>query len=242
MANDSTITIDLSQPIELEFEMTTNGLHSDNKPIVRFMLIDSVDQISYLFPCSNKKKNKWMVKIPKTDFNTEHDFTFCMECIIDEYYFVPAEGTINFKNIPVINLDNAEEQVKEGAEAADITGQYAPTNGLLKPEYEPKRSSAKTPQLEPMDELIDIEELTNDIIPGSGKQYAQSDEKREMSARDIINKVLNHSKLKHIERKGKLFARDASGNVIVSGLETPAQKEAIRAINQKVKDIINPSK
>jgi hypothetical protein len=254
---DNIITIDLSQPTELEFEMTTNGLNKkSDDPIVRFMLIDSDKSISYIFPCSKKDKKQWVVHFPQLNVDLEHDHTFCIECIIDGHHFTPAEGIVNFigdqkveipsntaeKIVKVKNIDS----VREGAEAANITGQYAPTNDLLKPERKPKDSSAKIPKTEPMDELIDKNRLFSKFTPGEGgRQYAQTDGFECENPRDLVDKMLNRGKttgLADVERatgkNGKLFTRDPEGKVVIPGLETKEQKERINAINQKIKDVL----
>ncbi len=279
---DNVITINLSQPTELEFEMTTNGLNKDSDvPTVRFMLIDADKGISYVFPCSKKGKKQWVATLPKLDVELENDHTFCIECIIDGYYFTPAQGIVNFvdeltakitspvkepvdqkdskfakiiKDIKgekvdkiIKNIKDAKDaKVNEGAEGADITGQYAPTNDLLKPERKPKDSSAKIPKTEPMDELIDRDKLDADFTPGEGgRQYAQTDDVDFENPRELVDKILSREKttgLADIERatgkNGKLFTRDPEGKIVIPGLETKEQKERIDVLNQKIKDVL----
>jgi hypothetical protein len=62
------------------------------------------------------------------------------------------------------------QEILEGAEAADITGKYAPTNQLLKPEFQPKQSTMRPPKTEPMDDFIDYDKIDH-ITPGSGRSY-----------------------------------------------------------------------
>lgn len=252
---DSTITINLSRPTELEFDMTTNGLHKDGDiPIVRFMLIDSTTEISYVFPCTKKTKKRWIAKIPKLNITPKNEYTFCIECIIDGYYFVPAEGTVNLTDKLTATLTSKPEKIEEGALGADITGQYAPTNGLLKPEKEPTpKSSAKTPKTEPYDELIDREELgLDDFTPGrGGKQYAQEDGK-DIDPRELVDELIHRNKPqpetdptdietneKPTHKKGSLFTRDPDGKAFIPGLETDEQKEKIAALNKKLRDMLN---
>lgn len=236
---DTTITINPTQVTELEFDLTTNGLHKDSDiPVVRLLLSDSISQVNYTIPCQKKNNKKWIVKIPELSIDTNNDHTFVIECIIDGYYFTPAEGLVNFvSSIPKASF------VKEGAEAANITGQYAPTNGLLKPEREPKRSSAKTPKTEPMDDYIDLSKLAGDVTPGSGKQYVQSDNKQELEPRDIVSNIISRSKKGFKESNsqsnhGILFTRDSSGKIIVPGLETPEQQKEIKEYNKKIRNIL----
>lgn len=247
MANDTTITINPSQPTELEFELTTNGLHKESEvPVVRFLLTDSVSHINYTLPCEKVNKKQWVVKVPKLDINTSNDHTFVIECIIDGYYFAPAEGIVNFidktpkaKNIKE-SVVTSGKVLEEGAEM--VTGQYAPNNGLLKPEKPPKQSKAKTPKTEPLDDYIDMSKISDDVTPGAGKQYVQDDNK-DMDPREIIDNIIKRSKdaiqTSKPEKKGSLFARDPDGKVIIPGLESPEQKEKIKELNDRIKNVLH---
>lgn len=98
--------------------------------------------------------------------------------------------------------------VNEGAEAANITGMYAPTNGLLKPEFAPIQSKSKTPKTEPLDDLIDLDKLADNITPGKGAQYAQKDNKSNNT--EIVNNLTKRTKT--------LFDRDQEGKVSIPGI------------------------
>ena len=108
----------------------------------------------------------------------------------------------------------------EGALGADITGKYSPNNKLLKPEFEPNKSHMTTPKTEPMDELIDFDELADNLTPGFGpQQYAQKDNKKQNT-----NIVKNLTK-----RNKKLFDRDTEGTITIPGIHSDNKK----AINKE---------
>ena len=124
-------------------------------------------------------------------------------------------------------LHNLRE-ILEGAEAANITGRYSPNNNLLKPEYEPRQSTARTPKTEPMDELIDFDELADNITPGKGVAYPQKDNKQEN-----MNVVKQLTK-----RRGRLFDRDAAGNVVIPGIHKDNEKSINKEHSNTLRDML----
>lgn len=141
------------------------------------------------------------------------------------------------------------------ASAGDITGQYAPTNDLLKTEEDPSfaQGNVKTAQAELDDEYIDtarLDGITDEVIPGSGHEYAQDDGKDDDVEDDLVTSEYDpkkvaegilkdaFGKVKAPTLRGSLFKRDADGKILVPGLENKKQKQESDDRNQKVRDIL----
>ncbi len=72
--------------------------------------------------------------------------------------------------------------LSEAGFGGEITGQYAPTNGLLKPEYDPAFTFMAKPYRVQNDQHTDISRLdaedeldAADIVPGEGRDYADDE-------------------------------------------------------------------
>lgn len=237
----STITLNPNKPSSFDFDVTISGL-DNNTPIVRFVIDNFKDSTHLMVDCEKidpkNKKSKWKANFPILEID-ENNRDFRIEVIVDEYYFVPCTGTINFITTPEVNIStnkkpkvSATISVDEGAECSSITGQYAPTNNLLKPEYPPIESKSKTPRTEPLDDLINLDDLSSSITPGTGAQYAQKDPD------EIANKILGNNAPVDPTKKRSLFSRDSSGKPIVPGLESKQQKDKIKNNSQIVSDIL----
>lgn len=142
-----------------------------------------------------------------------------------------------------LNIDNFT-RINEAAGGGEVTGQYAPTNSLLKPEYEPPRSHAKAPGTEKDDEHIELSDLgrpvpgqTTDVQPEGSNAHDLAGEfdPREVAERIIKDKV---GDIKRPINKGSLFDRDKDGRPVIKGLDTPEQRRARIEKSARVKEIL----
>ena len=274
--SDNQITLNPNKASTLEFDVMISGLEKI-KPTVRFVLKNMMEGLDWSVNCSNIEGTKWQASFPKLGI-TQDSCSFAVEVMIDEFFFVPATGEITFVNASNVTFDKTKgnkpsvsasftvkqeedikpkpkRKVKEGAEAANITGRYAPTNDLLKPEFPPEESHAKTPKLDPMDEFIDKDELFGEVTPGPGEPYPEKYEEDEELDDDFLDKDIDESTQSIINNifgrpvqlgvshrgngtRGSLFKRDANGKAIVPGLETKEQKLKIAENSRKVKDML----
>lgn len=186
------IKINPSKSSTLEFEVTVSGV--DNiLPKVRFVIKKVQDGVDWCVECKKLDNNKWEAKFPS--FSTKSSSTqFNIEVIVDEYFFIPAEGTINFITAPdvsfakqpakptvstsfVVKQDNdpipKKTKIKEASGGGEVTGQYAPTNSLLVPEEDPSYtySRAKTAQAEVYDQYIDRDKVFRDDIENDDRDF-----------------------------------------------------------------------
>lgn len=89
-------------------------------------------------------------------------------------------------------------ELTEAGGGADVTGMYAPTNGLLSPEEDPffTYGKVKTIFADTDDEFIDKNKLDNiakDVVPGDGVEYPQRDGKNGFDARDIAARIIRNT-------------------------------------------------
>jgi hypothetical protein len=206
MADDTnTIQLNPSKPSVLEFDVTISGLENI-APLVRFVVIDVQEGVDWVVKCSKTEGTKWVASFPAFDGLKLNTCKFCVEVVVEEYYFKPAEGTITFINSPDVSfkpkagkkptvttsftvkqddklIEPKKKESKPVKEAMAITGQLAPNNSLLKREEDPAggESHSRHWDANQNDEFIDksrLDAITDeDPIPGEGNQYPQKDGK-----------------------------------------------------------------
>lgn len=149
------------------------------------------------------------------------------------------------------------DEIVEAMGGGEITGQYAPTNDLLKKEMPPKQSTRKTAQAEVYDQDInkaELDDITNNFVPGEATDPPPQDDgkdddenREEDLVRDMtfdprkVAENIVRSTMGNIEKpkkQGTLFKRTASGKPIVEGWKN-AEVEAEKAERaKKVKEIL----
>ncbi|PPD55679.1 MAG: hypothetical protein CTY12_00035 [Methylotenera sp.] len=290
MAEENVIKLNPNKASTLEFDVTVSGLDGA-PPTVRFVIHEMLSGVDWTVNCSKIEKNRWQASFPAFK-NMELDKNnFSVEVIVDEYFFKPAEGEIVFINAPDVSFDKPKSNkptvsasftvkqdeevvekpkkpkkpvVKEAMGGGEVTGQFAPTNDLLKVEEDPNfvHSHLKTAQAVKDDQSIDLEKLdpesdieddvdldaeealsVEEIIPGAGRQYAQDDGKEEFNPKKVAENILHQTigigvSNRGVEKKGSLFTRDADGKILVPGLESQVQREHKEERERKVREIL----
>lgn len=251
MSSISIVTLDPSNPTTLEFDISIEGAGLRNKSSaeVRFVL-HAGKAGSRMFECKNTAESKWSVTIPVVKELDKKVLTYTVEVIVDGYFFKAGSGDVvistNPKAVAVVAKpkkdakDSAEhETINEASGGGEVTGQYAPTNDLLAPEYEPPSSHAKAPGTEKDDELIDTKKLSNlgRVLPGEGTADTDIDT---YNPRDVAANIVKNAlgKVKRPSTKGTLFKRDGDGNVVVEGILTHDQKRAREEKSARVREIL----
>lgn len=268
---NNTIRINPTKPSTLEFDVMISGLDTI-VPIVRFVIQKANEEVDWVVKCSKLEGTKWQASFPAFKNFKVNSCEFCVEVIVDEYFFKPAEGMIEFINTPDISFNSKTRSnkpsvttsftVKQSDEmvkplknkkvvietSGEVTGMYAPTNGLLSPEENPEydESNVKIPHTEKDDELVNKARLwkitDKEPTPGTGASYPEEDIDDDLTDTDIDpTKVVEAILLtKHTLpiSQGSLFKRDADGKAIVPGLESVSQKQARIIKEQKIKDIL----
>lgn len=255
------IKLNPSKPSKLEFDVMVSGLDGA-PPTVRFVVQQIKDGLDWVVSCKKLEGSKWEASFPAFTNIELESCKFCVEVIVDEYFFTPAQGEISFIGTPDVSFNKQTitkptvttsfvvkqedekpktkpKKVSEAMGGGEVTGQFAPTNGLLVPEEDPSftHSNVKTAQAEKDDQFIDYDELNDEVIddiadevvPGEGIQYRQSDGKQPFNpkdvAKDIIRKTMGSSAAATAPtKKGSLFARDGDDKAIVPGLESRKQQ------------------
>lgn len=258
MANAPLLKINPTKTSDIEFDVTLQGMDGKNKPVVRFVLIDDTQEIGYSFCCKKMSggKNKWSAKIPTLDFIKETALKFHVEVIVEGRYFEPAQGEVTLvadspgsKPTAMTSFTVRQDDERKDEEDEEITGQYAPTNGLLKPEFPPPESHVKTAQAEKDDQAIDMDKLASHVTPGEttdpepqkGNNVADEGDEEEFDPRRVAEDIMRNvfgTGLTRPEKPGSLFGRRADGSPIVEGLDTPAEKIAKAAKAAKVREIL----
>lgn len=298
--SDNTISINPSKPTEHEFEVTIQGIDHSIIPVVRFVIIsDSADKCDESYRCNKVtgEKNKWVANLPALTHITTPTSKFRIEVIVDDYYFEPAQGEIKFiaasdvhfndksTKKPHVTASKVEAETKKpvkessdldesggmtGGGGAEITGRYAPTNSLLKPEEDPIKNNRMRQDNATSDEFIDTSRLDNvrasdaasEVDPeedeldkindisdpdehplGDGKQYPQSDGKDGFDARRIADQIIKDrmGNIKTPEKRGSLFTRGPDGKPLITGLESQSVKDEQARKAAAVRDILGRS-
>ncbi len=143
--------------------------------------------------------------------------------------------------------DKSKEDDKgEEDEQVTITGQYAPTNGLLKPEFPPPQSHVKTAQAVKDDQAIDMSKLASHVVPGQTTDPEPQDDGKDEGDEDgfdpaRVAEQIVRSTVEQIEKpttQGMFFKRRNDGSPIVEGIDTGKDAAAKRAKADKVKQIL----
>lgn len=231
----------------------------DEKPVVRFAM-SGCDDYDCMFACKHVDGNKWSVSLPALTHFTKTSVPFRVEVIIDGYYFEPASGTVQMMTDPSVKVSSKSSKptvatsftvkqsedvkpVKEAAGGGEVTGQYAPTNGLLKPEEEPLQSTVKTAQAEKDDQQIDLEKLASiasHVVPGETTDPTPDVDLDEFDPKRVAENIVKSTvgRVEKPSRKGSLFERDPGGKPLVRGLDKPHTKAIKQANAAKVKEIL----
>lgn len=244
MASSSIVKADPSSPTTIEFDISIEGagLKRKNDAEVRFILHTGQDG-DRMFVCKNTSESLWSVSLPALkDFNKK-TLKYTIEVIVDGYFFEAADGDVIVDAEPKAKATptkakKEKEVVTEASGGPDVTGQFAPTNDLLKPEYEPPASHAKAPGTEKDNELVQKKKLSDlgKVTPREGTEDSDIDDEydpRQVAA-DLIKSKFG--KMQKPAVKGSLFKRDEQGNAIV---ETAADRLKVKEERSaKVKEIL----
>lgn len=258
--SDTSIKINPHKSADLEFDVVVNGT-DDNKPEVRFVIEDEC--CDRLYKCvKGEGKHSWCAKLPVLSDLKNDSYMFRVEVVVDGYFFAPARGKISMVQDPKVKFQTESAKpsvttsftvkqddtpVEEASGGPEVTGQYAPTNDLLKPEYEPPRSHAKAPGTEKDDERNDELELSDlgEPVPGPSTDHQPEGSinitaDKEFDPRKVAEEIVKSKvgSVKRPDRKGSLFMRDKEGKPVVAGIETPDQKRAKEEKEAAVKDIL----
>jgi hypothetical protein len=280
MSDATTITINPAKNSDLEFDVMIQGLDNVDPPIVKFVITSESAGCDYAFRCKRVEgedtKHRWLAKLPALQHIKESSVKFHVEVIVEGYYFEPAQGSVTLINDPAVKFQPsvskpkvttsftvrqdedekpAKKDVKEASGGGEITGQYAPTNGLLKPEFPPPQSHVKVGQAEKDDEHIDhtkLDDIASHVVPGEttdpepqhGNNVADEvldDEVNDFDPKRVAEDIVRNTfgtGLTRPQKPGSLFGRRADGSAIVEGLDTPAEKIAKAAKATKVREIL----
>lgn len=246
MSSSSIVKADPANPTVLEFDISIEGagLKRKDNAVVRFVLHTNQDG-DRLYACKHEDGNLWSVSLPALKEFNKKTLTYTIEVVVDGYFFEAADGDVVIAVEPKAKAKVApaktrkeKEVVTEASGGGEVTGQYAPTNDLLKPEYEPPRSHAKAPGTEKDDEFIDkkkLSDLGSKVVPGEGTEDSDIEtfDPRQVAA-DLIK-----SKFGRIQKptvKGSLFKRDGQGKVVVETADD--RRKAKEERSAKVREIL----
>lgn len=258
---NNTIRINRDKETPIEFKVKIEGADDLlDKTIVYFIV--HLEKFCLSFKCEHGTDDNWKVVIPvlPKELLENGSYDMCVDVIVDNYFFKPASGQVTVMSAPEVTFtpkkDEEKKEVSERAPGAgDKSGFDAPTNKLLKPEIPPKdvhKIDKSAMQKSPEDELVDVDKLFGDIVPGEGEQYAQSDhEDDKFNPQKVAERIVLDTlgiKAEARERltkrgSGSLFERRADGRPLIEGLDDPIFKikigeAASRQKEEKVKALL----
>lgn len=236
------------------------GMDDMNVPVVRFVITSEAAQCDYSFSCKRVEgeKNKWCAKLPALLHVKESTVKFHVEVIVDGYYFEPAQGSVTLVTDPTVKFTPSvskptvttsftvrqEPDEKKDEEDEEITGQYAPTNALLKPEFPPPETHVANKDDEHVD-YSKIDAISSEVVPGEGDPYPprapdegdEDDFDPRRVAESIVRKTFGSGAAKPATQ-GTLFKRDKDGKTVIEGLDSPAGKAEKALKAAKVREIL----
>lgn len=271
MADASTIKINPAKSSDLEFDVMIQGMDDTNLPVVKFVLSSDSAGYDLAFKCSkvDGEQHKWVARLPVLTHLKDNTVKFHVEVIIDGYYFEPAQGEVTLVTDPSVKFqptatkptvttsftvrqsddDKKDDDKDKDEEDEQITGQYAPTNSLLKPEEEPTQGSVKTAQVGNNDEHIDISKISDiasSVTPGETtdplpQPTDDEGDESDFDPRRIAETIVKNTFGAGLQRpatQGALFKRTADGRPVVEGLESPADRAKKKQKEARVKEIL----
>lgn len=261
--NKQSIDVNPQEANTLEFELSVNGLDKKDSKI-RLLITNTKTNKICLFNCQHEKDQLWTVTIPEDMFNIDQQYEFKLECIIYNYFFEIADGTVNLlNNKPEVKITNTttssktEEKVKDVEEAekpkiikkdtkklkevvleslmSDMTNSTAPTNALLKTEHQPKSTRGiRRSNRVDPKKLSDIGSFS---VPGSPLQIPPEDTD-ENPVESIISKIIGKRENIKESKHSSIFNTDREGHIWIPGLENNNQKQEMVNKQQRIKDIL----
>lgn len=248
------LTINPSKPSELEFDVNVQGVE-DDKQQVRFVLIGS-DNIDYSIRCKHKGGNTWIVSFPKVkQLINQQTVPFRIEIVVDGYYFEPVQGDLALVDNPDVTVSKqpnkptvstsfkeSKSTVKEGSGSGgpEVTGQYAPTNGLLVPEEPPVETHHPIHPQEDNDiDYANLPDIASEVIPGEGTDDNAMGQ--EFDPKNIAKSIVSNTigNIKRPERPGSLFAKNETGKPIIPGLDDEETAKKKQDQDQKIRKILS---
>jgi len=179
------IKINPLKKTDLEFDVSIQGLDSDQPVIVRFVIVD-VGGCDRSFPCSRVKdsKNTWLAKLPALPEVGKDNCQFRVEVIVDEYYFEPATGIIElFVQKPEVSTSFNVKQEKSDKPKVS-------TSFNVKQEEEEEKKETPPKKKEKLDEISGGPVTTWATIPTGGTNFS----KPELPPLESSAKTSDHSR------------------------------------------------
>lgn len=200
---DGIFSVNNQKPNHFTFDIDIEGL--DKKEVECRFVIKYRPDFHLTFPCVHNDNNNWSVEIPPLPMLERTSYNYCIEVVIDGYYFEGAKGLFNVVGTPEIYVHNVEfttDKRPEKREVDDIFKQQP------KPVYTKQRekpieqiakelTSSKTPSVsenqkskspvlnENKDKVsTDNTKETNDRIPEKKIDFDKID----------VNKIINETK------------------------------------------------
>lgn len=133
---------------------------------------------------------------------------------------------------------NKSNDIVEAAGGGEITGQYAPTNDLLTPEYEPRTTHKERRGKET--KLSDLGRPVPGQSPVAEPEGETSENRMVFEPKDVAERIIRgkFGRVTAPEKKGTLFDRDQSGKPVIKGMDTPDVAKARRDNSTKVREIL----
>lgn len=217
------IDFDWNKPQQLQFDVNIKGSTAE-MPQVRFCIEDVRGGLLSFNCVRQSDKKTWNVDIPAlTDIVEDRKtYNFSIQIIVDDYFFEPVKGTLLLtEDQDFVDVDNL---ITEASGGPDVTGQVAPTNNLLVPEFPPQLDNSKAGTIDrPEDEDTDEERLF-----GSDNQKRSVDIAPSM-LEQLVHRIMGGQVTKP-SKPGKLFAHETKKKQL---------KETQQQNSDKVRRILN---
>jgi hypothetical protein len=109
--SDPIIKINPSKSTDLDFEVSVQTNCADDKPCVRFAVeLEEEKRWLSLVCIKDEETKKWHVSIPPLkDIVDRAEYPFVLEVIVEDYYFVPAKGTLQPMTAPTVDMTSPKK-------------------------------------------------------------------------------------------------------------------------------------
>lgn len=194
MSKQSIIKVNKNSATNIDFQVEIEGIEEKHSPTVRLVIENVVSGCDVTVAAKHKKDNEWTVTVPNLKNFTKKTYKTYLEVVVDGYHFVPAKGTVEITDDPVVKVvsehvetDDIVEGINSGTTTASGPDTQVTNNLTGKPEF-PIEAKLHNAQGENSDEATDEDAL--DDIGGVSDGEKECDGDDSVTIDDIAARVV----------------------------------------------------
>ena len=152
------VTIVKGRENTLEFDINISGANK-KEPAVRFVI--EGNPTNYSFQCKRGEKDDWTATIPEISQLKNKAYPFCLEVIVDGYFFEAFRGTVDIIAEPDVKTSNVKHSQPTKPVVKSVSVKKDDTETTVKKETKKKDKATKPKEVKEQTNLenSNIEEI-----------------------------------------------------------------------------------